>query len=126
MDIIGYFDQAERPRIDIKIAYGLINKKFNALLDSGADYCLLPKTVGTELGLKLPEKSSGTSLGVGGQVPVKHIKLDLKLGSYKLKIIFAWFYTQDNIPVIIGRKGIFDQFNIDFCQKENKIVLREN
>jgi len=41
-------------------------------------------------------------------------------------VLFAWFYTQDNIPVIIGRKGIFDKFNIDFRQKENKIVLREN
>lgn len=126
MDIVGYFDEAERPRLEVEIITKKISGIYRALLDSGADYCLLPKTIGLDLGLKMPTKPSGTSHGVGGEVPVKHVRLNLLIGSFKLKTTFAWFYTQDNIPVIIGRKGIFDQFNIDFRQKEGKIIFRKN
>lgn len=126
MDTIGYFDEANRPRLKVEITTSTISGIYQALLDSGADYCLLPKTVGLDLGLQIPEKPSGISHGIGGELPVKHVRLNIQIGRYKLKVFFAWFYTQDNIPVIIGRKGIFDKFNIDFRQKENTIVLREN
>ena len=75
MDTLGYFDHAGRPRIEIKIKFRLRTKKFIALLDSGADFCLLPKTIGLNLGLKIPNMPSGISHGVGGEVPVKHVRL---------------------------------------------------
>lgn len=125
MDTLGYFDQEGRPQVIIKIKHQNIFKEYEALVDSGADNCLLPKRAGLQLGLKLPTKATGYSTGVGGHVPLKHIILETKLGLEKLKLKFAWLYTCDDVPVVIGRKGIFDNFNVDFRQNENKIIFKK-
>lgn len=123
--LIGYFDRAKRPRIVIDIQYRNTVKEYDALIDSGADYSLLPKRAGLQLNMKPPTKASGHSTGGGGRVPMKHVVLETKLGQDKLKLKFALLYTCDDIPVIIGRKGIFDRYFIDFRQKENKIVFKK-
>lgn len=80
MDILGYFDNHKRPRILIKIEYKDRKKEYETFLDSGADYSLLPKYIGIQLGLKLPDKPDGYSTGIGGRTPVKHIALKVYFG----------------------------------------------
>ena len=126
MDTLGYFDSKGRPQIVIEVKCENIVKEYEALVDSGADNSLLPKRAGLQLGLKLPSAASGYSTGVGGRVPLKYVALEVKFGPEVLRLKFAWLYTCDDIPVIIGRKGIFNHFNVDFRQKENKIIFKRS
>ena len=41
----------------------------------------------------------------------------------KAKVILS--KKDDNFPIIIGRQGFFDEFNITFKEKDKKIVLKK-
>lgn len=81
--------ESGRLRLEVEITLNKVSGIYQALLDSGADNCLLPKRIGLDLGLKIPKKPSGTSRGVGGEVPVKHTRLNIQIGGYKLKSVIC-------------------------------------
>lgn len=124
MDIIGFFDSEKRPRLTIELRSQSNFILVNALLDSGADISIIPRKVGIELGLKLPRKTEGFSVGVGGVSPNMVVELKLKINGIALEIPFVWLYHETDVPVILGRKGVFDFFDIEFKQREKKIILR--
>ena len=98
------------------------------LLDSGADYTILPVEIAEILGLELSE-SIEQSEGVGGSVDT--IKTDIELNvknaheSYKFRIpVYVLMSRNSKIPPLLGRAGFFDEFEITIKQKSGKVTLK--
>lgn len=84
------------------------------VVDSGADYTLLPKFLAASLGISLPKdcKLIGTR-GVGGESTVHLLrkKIKVKLGKYEREIPIG-FLSNDNIPPLLGRQEFLETFKV--------------
>jgi len=100
-----------------------------ALIDSGADTTVIPKDLALLLGLKESRVESETG-GIGGKVKVRESKLAFRIKgkreSYSLDV--PVLVLQDNsidVPLILGRHGFFEHFEITFKQVQGRIVLKK-
>ncbi len=105
------------------------NFKMNALIDSGSDrtICFLDP-FGYQLGVGddlegEPDELRGLS-GTEKAFP-KHI--DIWVGEHRLNVPIFWivrpFKINEDYEMILGRKIIFDNFDIVFRQKEKKVYF---
>lgn len=97
------------------------------LLDSGADISAIPLKFAKLAGLDLDgEKKS--ALGIGGKVEAINTSgtIIVQKGHERhsftlpLKVIF----TDDAIPVLLGRRGFFEHFKITFEESDEKVSLK--
>ena len=100
---------------------------FEALLDSGATYILIPKEIALKLGLPLYEKTTGK--GVSGRFEEFRTDVDLTIGSGPkedhIGKIVAYVPEAPNldIPILIGQHPIFDIYKIVFEKYLEKFHL---
>jgi len=100
-----------------------------ALLDSGADTTVVPKGLAEILGLKEKEESIETG-GIGGKVKVKKSKMSFQISSSREKysLVIPVLILQDNtedVPLILGRQGFFENFHITFRQNQEKVTIKK-
>ena len=95
------------------------------LIDSGADCSLISYETGLKLGLSTsPLEDTLEAHGVGGgKVEYVIRKLQITIDSKTLKVPVAWVQTKDCTDEIIGREVIFDYFNIEIRQSQEKIIF---
>lgn len=110
-----------RPIIPLSIKYQDKALRFEALIDSGADFNIFPMEIAKKLGITLKNSDSIAFAGVGGNL-IRGIKTDilLEIGSQKIqaKVVFA--------PVengILGQYGFFDRCKINFNLKDKIIEM---
>lgn len=102
--------------------------EITALVDSGADSVVIPKDLAELLGLKLGEETE--TGGIGGKTKARKAQFSFVLRkgreSYPLTMP-ALVLTDESIdiPLILGRNGFFEHFDITFKQAEEKIVLKK-
>ena len=100
-----------------------------ALIDSGADTSVISKSLSELLGLTESETETETK-GIGGNVRVKKAHLRFKIGSLRekytlsIQVLVLQDKNQD-IPPLLGRSGLFEQFAITFKQLEEKIIFKK-
>lgn len=88
-------------------------------VDSGADYTLLPKTLGEVLGLRKEINDTlHRSKGVGGSIGVVMRRLQMKIGRHRFAVDVGWAST-DDVPLLLGRADVFDRFDVRFSQREH-------
>ena len=76
------------------------------LVDSGADYVVLPEKAGLSAGINLPAKPTTTLNGVGGSVDVElmhNIKLEFQGLPIKADVMFDY---SNSVQPLFGRSGI--------------------
>ncbi len=96
----------------------------DALIDSGADISTINYDFGLELGFKKARHDyTLTAEGIGGTIDYLLKEIEIEIDAIRLKIPVAWLLSKDNDDIIIGREIIFDHFNIEFRQKEEKIIF---
>ncbi len=124
----GTLRQAPFIPVHVRNKFGRLMKVV-ALLDSGADNTVIPKDLAELLGLKESKEESDTG-GIGGKVKVKKSRLRFRLKgdreNYPLDV--PALVLQDNgidVPLILGRHGFFEYFEITFKQNKEKIVLKK-
>lgn len=86
------------------------------LIDTGADYTLLPRFLASPLGVNLLNDCKIISTqGVGGESKVYLLKkkIKVKLGNFSREIPIG-FLTEDYIPPLLGRKEFFETFRVIF------------
>lgn len=100
----------------------------DALLDSGGDFIVVPLPIAKYLGLKL--KKAGSVDTAGGTTSLYKAKLSMDMGkgecvdSYKhLQIHVS---ERDDIPVLIGRSPVFEDYKIIFNKQNNQLKLKRN
>lgn len=98
-----------------------------ALIDSGADFTCIPKSLAKVLGLSFDSEEE--TAGIGGSVKCYSSKMKIKVGSDRENYSFILpirVVDDDSIPILLGRAKFFDKFKIIFDQKNNKVSLRHN
>lgn len=91
-----------------------------AIVDTGADITLVPKSLGTDLALKRTQLQYIG--GVGGRMGYYLNNIKVEIADKKITIPVAWS-TQDTVPLLLGRKGVFDKFKFCFNDKSKEIVV---
>ena len=122
------FEYCNYPIIPIKFLYkDQKTPSIEALLDSGGDFIVIPMPIAKYLGLKL--KKAGTVDTAGGATTLFKANLTLQIGekdqddTYKdLQIHVS---ARDDIPVLLGRYPIFEDYEITFKKQENQLILKD-
>ena len=86
------------------------------LIDTGADYTMLPRFLAEPLGVDLNRDCKVIETeGVGGKSKVflKKTKIQAKIEQYARKIPVG-FLAHDYIPPLLGRQEFFETFKVTF------------
>mgnify|MGYP001570880258 CR=1 FL=1 len=86
------------------------------IVDTGADYTLLPKFLARELGVELTKDCRViVTQGVGGTSKVYLLKgrIDVKIGELQRRIPLG-FLNNDYIPPLLGRQEFLETFKVVF------------
>lgn len=103
--------------------YSKIRKKWQPIemvIDSGADYTLLPGKYAEILGIDLKKDcQKEETLGVGGVETVYQYKnLPLKIGNWQAKIPVG-FLGRDDIPALLGRLDCLELLRLTFVKRQS-------
>ena len=112
-------------KLELGTVYG--PREFEFLVDTGADVTTVPAHILPALGISKGKLKVSETLGVGGiKVKTWEFKLPVKIGESKLIVSATAVETQENsMPLLLGRKDIFeDRFNL-FLDSKNKVVIIE-
>ena len=96
------------------------------LLDSGADVSVIPRGLAEFLDLKIGEKE--VSKGIGGEINVwnSHFNITVQQNheNYNFKNVPVQVSEDDTMPIIIGRHGFFNKFEIRIDEANECIKLK--
>lgn len=93
-------------------------------IDSGADFTVIPYGVGHYLGLTTHGQAVREVQGINGAVGVIYARLHMTIGSVSLPVEVAWAQLE-HVPLLLGRKDVFDKFEIIFRQWDGIVEFRE-
>jgi hypothetical protein len=81
--------------------------------------------MGKLLGFEIsPEESLREIGGISSTIPVVSRNLRIKIGEKELEIEAAWALSEE-VPPLLGRKDVFDAFEVIFNQQKETISFRE-
>ncbi len=92
-----------------------------AYVDSGADMTLIPKSMGDLLGFTFNDDKKTEVKGIGSNIPVVMKRITVQIGEKEIETTVAWSLVEE-VPTLLGRKDIFDNFEITF--KNNKTTFK--
>lgn len=93
-------------------------------VDSGADITLIPRSVGDLLGFELdPEEKIEEIGGIAGSLPTVHRKVKMKINQHEFDVEISWALTEE-VPLLLGRRDIFDAFHITFKQDKGLVIFK--
>jgi len=102
------------------------SKSLEMLVDSGADFSLIPRDLGLVLGYELAvAEHLSQAEGIGGSVKYALRDVEIQLDSYTFTAPVAWMQTEAYQDVLLGREVVFDLFDIEFKQADEKIVFKK-
>ncbi len=113
--------------LELKTTFGW--QEFEFLVDTGADITTIPVHLLPVLGLNKSKLSKSSTLGVGGySIYAYDFKLDLKIGNIHFLVRACAVETKENsIPLLLGRKDIFEeQFNLFLDSQKKVTVISKN
>jgi predicted aspartyl protease len=120
------FDYYRYPIVPVKFYYK--EKKtpvIDALLDSGGDFIVIPMPIAKYLGLKL--KKAGAVDTAGGTTSLFKATLSMIIGNKNKTFIYnniqIHVSVRNDIPVLLGRHPIFEDYDITFKKQKNQLVL---
>jgi len=95
------------------------------LVDTGADYTLLPHTYAKALGIDLRHEGRAfATQGIGGSERVSLVRRwKLKVGPWTREIPLG-FIHRDDVPPLLGRQGCLETFKLTFFRYHTTFALR--
>jgi hypothetical protein len=122
------FDYCKYPIVPVKFHYK--EKKtpiIEALLDSGGDFIVIPMPIAQYLGLELEE--AGDVDTAGGTTSFFKSTLDMSIEKDEIVNIYEnnqiHVSTRSDIPVLLGRSPIFEDYEITFKKQKNQLILKQ-
>ena len=91
-------------------------------VDSGADYTLIPYRMGRFLGLERIASEIREMGGIGGVIAVRFAPVSMRIEAYQFDCTIAWAQIE-GVPLLLGREGVFDQFDVTFQQRNKKTIF---
>ena len=123
------FNYEKYPVVPVKFTYkDKDTPVIDALLDSGGDFIVIPLPIAKYLDLNL--KKAGSVDTAGGTTDLFKANLDMEISdetrSTTYKDMQIHVSTRDDIPVLIGRYPIFEDYEITFKKKKNQLILKSD
>lgn len=111
------------------IAYVYLQSKdgvwylFYPYIDSGADISLFPKADASLLKLEFSEGEYNPVVGIGRVLMPAYIhNVKMRIGETVFNVEVA-FVDSDEVPRLLGRKGVFERFKIAFDEANLQAVF---
>ena len=115
------FVQEPKVTLPLKTNTGYVNTSF--LLDSGAVVSTLPLQAARDTGVDLAQAKRITLQGFSGVPSFAYLaKITIKIGSSDFEFP-ATFTESGATTYILGRKGLFDDFTINFDHEQRVITI---
>lgn len=120
------FDYFKYPVIPVKFYYKTKETPvIDALLDSGGDFIVIPMPIARYLGLRL--KKAGSVDTAGGTTVLFKATLSMIIGKKDETVAYnniqIHVSARNDIPVLLGRHPIFEDFEITFKNKKKQLIL---
>ncbi len=96
--------------------------EFNPYIDSGADFTLIPLSLGKLLGFSYKNMRSEKIGGISGSISAINMTIPMRIGIYEFPAKISWALIED-VPPLLGRSDVFDQFEICFKQWDKIVVF---
>ena len=115
-----------RPVIPIEILYGDTSIRYEVLVDSGADFNIVPAELGDILGIEVESGQQNIVNGItSGGLPYFIHSVTIRVGglSYEVEVGFM----PDMPPFgygVVGQRGFFDLFKVTFDRKKTEVELK--
>ncbi|KAF3890383.1 retropepsin-like domain-containing protein [Tolypothrix campylonemoides VB511288_2] len=94
------------------------------LVDSGADFSLISLKAGQDLGYALADgEQTLLAQTVGGTVEYVLRNVEMTIDGKSFIAPVAWLQNNTTDVMLLGREAVFDRFNIEFRQAEEKIIF---
>ena len=85
---------------------------YTMVVDTGADYCVLPASIAVDLGIALSDCHQQLASGIGGTQKIfLSERVRLRLGPWALAVPVG-FVTQEDVPPLLGRYRCLDVFDL--------------
>ena len=115
------FEYKDYPLVPIKFfSNGRETPVIDALLDSGGDFIVIPKAIATYLGLKLV--NAGFVDTAGGETNLYKSSVTMVIRNNDKEFTYDGLEIhisgRDDIPVLLGRKPIFEDHDIIFKKQK--------
>ncbi|MDP3987911.1 MAG: hypothetical protein Q8P80_02095 [Candidatus Levybacteria bacterium] len=116
-----------KPIIPIKITHKNLAIQYAALIDSGADFCILDAKIGEYLGLNIKsgikEVFGGIQEGDNAEAFLHEVIINIGGWNYKTTLGFSYNIANHGF-CILGQKGFFDIFIVKFDLLKKEIELK--
>jgi predicted aspartyl protease len=98
----------------------------DALLDSGGDFIVIPNAIAKFLKLKLSKAGCVDTAGGETNLCRAHVSMSIHGdgNKYVYKDVEIYVSDRSDLPVLLGRRPIFDDHEIIFRKHENKLILQ--
>lgn len=115
------FVQEPKVTMPMKTTQGYVNTTF--LLDSGAVVTTLPLQAAKDTGVNLSKAKRITLQGFSGVPAFAYLdKITIKIGNTDFEFP-ATFTESSTTTYILGRKGLFDEFSINFNHVDRVVTI---
>jgi len=123
------FEYLRYPVVPVKFYFkGRETPIIDALLDSGGDFIVIPMPIAKYLGLKL--KKAGSVDTAGGTTSLFKTTLSMNIGKKEKYSTYTNIQIhvsgRNDIPVLLGRHPIFEDYQIIFDHKKSLLILKGN
>jgi predicted aspartyl protease len=132
-DGTGDFVLLHRPEVPVTVSGPNGSASYIALVDTGSDNTIFPKSVADYLGISLKESTGPAASVFGGQrvelltgEVVLTLEADGESVNWKALVCFFDFATADQETVILGHAGFLDYFTAVFDGQEGTLTLFPN
>ena len=121
------FEYFRYPVVPVKFYYKEKETPFiDALLDSGGDFIVIPMPIARYLGLRL--KKAGDVDTAGGTTSLFKTILSMLIGDKAKNAVYNNIQIhvsgRNDIPVLLGRHPIFEDYEITFKKQKNQLILK--
>jgi len=121
------FDYIKYPTVQVRFSYNGKETPFiDGLLDSGGDFIVIPLPIAKYLNLKL--KKAGSVDTAGGVTSLFKANINMVIGSREYLVSYdnieIHVSSRDDIPILLGRHPIFEDYEITFKKQKNQLILK--
>ena len=121
------FEYHDYPLIPIKFHAGdRVTPLIDALLDSGGDFIVIPNAIAKFLKLKLSKASCVDTAGGETTLSSAHVTMTIHGDNHQYSYPNIEIFVSDrsDLPVLLGRRPVFDDHEIVFKKHENTLILQ--
>lgn len=122
-------DRIFRPMIPVTFKADGKTFKTYSLIDSGADYTILPIEIAGVFGLKISDQPSYSVLGAGGNTftiyksPIEIEQIIQKRGFRDIKWKSFVYFAESGSTILLGQSGFLDCFKVVLNGKNKEVEI---